>query len=272
LRVRSADWSVHGAVEHRAAGEKYDWHGLRRGADPAHPIVLFQCALSGWGEFVEGGNAPVRVSEGMAFCAPIPTDHRYHLPDSSPGWGFAWLMIDHPYIVSRIIAQRRTLPAVVPVDIDGALFSKVARLLEPSSRSVRDPFAVEQTLFEFLIEYERLASALLHPAEKRDVLLSKVRTLVMESARLECDVEEIAESFDMSRSHFAHHFKAVTGQTPARFMTELRLDEAVRLLADPRLKLEVVANATGFADANHFCKVFRRHFHVTPGEYRKQLR
>jgi transcriptional regulator GlxA family with amidase domain len=45
-----------------------------------------------------------------------------------------------------------------------------------------------------------------------------------------------------------------------------------RLLAGTDEKLETIARQTGFADANHLCKVFRRHLQVSPGEYRKQMR
>jgi len=62
-------------------------------------------------------------------------------------------------------------------------------------------------------------------------------------------------------------FKAKTGISPAAFVTEVRLKEALKLLRTPA-KLEDVAAQTGFADANHFCKVFRRHFHTSPGAYR----
>ena len=36
--------------------------------------------------------------------------------------------------------------------------------------------------------------------------------------------------------------------------------------------LTTVADATGFADANHLCKAFKRRFHTSPGAFRRQLR
>jgi AraC-like DNA-binding protein len=75
----------------------------------------------------------------------------------------------------------------------------------------------------------------------------------------------------MSRSHFSHHFRAHTGLTPGRFIAEFRVGEAAKMLRDPRLPLKQIAAANGFADANHFCKVFRRFQHMSPTSYRRAI-
>jgi len=51
---------------------------------------------------------------------------------------------------------------------------------------------------------------------------------------------------------------------------EVRLEEALKRLRTGA-KLETIAAQTGFADANHFCKVFRRHFLSSPGAYRELI-
>jgi len=81
---------------------------------------------------------------------------------------------------------------------------------------------------------------------------------------------ELAETYQLERTTFSRNFKATTGISPSAFITEIRLEEAVKLLRT-EAKLEEVAASTGFADANHFCKVFRRHFHSSPGSYRRLI-
>lgn len=65
--------------------------------------------------------------------------------------------------------------------------------------------------------------------------------------------------------------QAATGHTPAACVLELRLSEARRRPRETSAPLKDIAAATGFADANHLCKAFRRHFHLSPGAYRSQL-
>ena len=86
------------------------------------------------------------------------------------------------------------------------------------------------------------------------------------------DVSALAEKRDMSRSHFSHYFKATTGMSPAKFIADVRLEQVSRRLVETSDKLGVIARDAGFADATHLCKVFRRHFHTSPGDYRRQLR
>jgi AraC family transcriptional regulator len=106
----------------------------------------------------------------------------------------------------------------------------------------------------------------------RERVLADVRDMVLASEGRRLDVEEVASMRGMSRSAFSHWFKAATGIPPAQWITQVAMDEAVRLLLTGDLKLEAVARQTGFADANHFCKSFRRRFHTSPGEFRRQMR
>jgi transcriptional regulator GlxA family with amidase domain len=52
-------------------------------------------------------------------------------------------------------------------------------------------------------------------------------------------------------------------------MTEVRVQEAARLLATTDLSVAGIARACGFANANHFGKVFRRFRQQSAGAYRR---
>jgi AraC family transcriptional regulator len=86
------------------------------------------------------------------------------------------------------------------------------------------------------------------------------------------DVHALAAGHGMSRTHFSHLFRARTGLTPAHFATEVRIHEAARMLLETHAPLKQIAAACGFANPNHFCKVFRRIQHVSPKAYRRTVR
>ncbi|RYG86719.1 MAG: AraC family transcriptional regulator, partial [Alphaproteobacteria bacterium] len=106
----------------------------------------------------------------------------------------------------------------------------------------------------------------------REQLLAETRRYVENHLTAPIGVPDLAKAKNMERSRYSHYFRAVTGETPARFMTQVRLEAAARRLAETDATLDTIAAETGFADANHLCKVFRRHYHLSPGIYRKQLR
>ncbi len=50
-----------------------------------------------------------------------------------------------------------------------------------------------------------------------------------------------------------------------------RLNKALELMADPKRNIYEIAKSCGYQDANEFFEVFRRQFHTTPDEYRKNF-
>ena len=42
-------------------------------------------------------------------------------------------------------------------------------------------------------------------------------------------------------------------------------------MADPKRNIYEIAKSCGYQDANEFFEVFRRQFHTTPDEYRKNF-
>src|SRR4029077_14414970 len=138
-------------------------------------------------------------------------------------------------------------------------------------KAFRDRLEVELALFEFTVAYERLAQELRHPEGERERLLEALRTRVLAGDRRPIDVDVLASERGMSRSAFGHFFRARTGTTPARFMTEIMIQEAARLLVTTPLPVGQIAAACGFADVAHFGKVFRRYRHQSPAVYRRSL-
>lgn len=101
-------------------------------------------------------------------------------------------------------------------------------------------------------------------------MLEALRAQVLEGLDHPLSVTELAGRAGVSRTHYSHHFKAVTGMTPARAVVGVRVGEAARLLAGTDRKLSAVARATGFADAKHLSRAFRRPYGVPPAEFRRQ--
>jgi AraC family transcriptional regulator len=62
-------------------------------------------------------------------------------------------------------------------------------------------------------------------------------------------------------------FKAVTGQSPQRFVGRLRLELSKSLLVQGR-SISDVAHDCGFSSESNFVRSFRRVTGVTPGQYR----
>ncbi|MFI6166475.1 helix-turn-helix domain-containing protein [Nocardia sp. NPDC051052] len=79
---------------------------------------------------------------------------------------------------------------------------------------------------------------------------------------------DIADEVHLSARHFLQVFKEVTGTTPYRHLSRLRIDEAKRLLRDTDLTLGQIAARCGFADASALSTAFLRHTGARPSAFR----
>ncbi|OZI21081.1 AraC family transcriptional regulator [Bordetella genomosp. 9] len=81
-------------------------------------------------------------------------------------------------------------------------------------------------------------------------------------------VAELAERMGSSRSVFAERFLAVTGMTPVRYLTELRMRLAAQWLRDGRMSIEGAAYELGYGSQAAFSRAFKRIVGHTPGAAR----
>jgi AraC-like DNA-binding protein len=83
-------------------------------------------------------------------------------------------------------------------------------------------------------------------------------------------INDLAACAGLSQFHFVRCFRKVTGLPPHACLTQLRLDQARRLLAAGKLATDV-ALAVGFYDQSHLIKHFKRTYGITPGQYAAAL-
>lgn len=258
-----------GYESRRTAGDYY-WDGMKRGLSSRESRVLFQYTLSGWGEYAEGKKMWA-VEPGRGFTVILPSAHRYYLPESSNEWSFFWFIVQHPMVTERIRQLRKETVAVQSWQPGSPALETAATLFEGACRGQwRDVWAMEEVLFSWLLETERELHRRRFPQDERQRWLEETRRGVLGRLTRPPGMDELAAGQKMERTTFSRKFKAATGLAPAAYVLNIRLEEALKLLRTPA-KLDEVARQTGFADANHFCKVFRRHFHSSPGAYRKLI-
>jgi len=77
-------------------------------------------------------------------------------------------------------------------------------------------------------------------------------------------VDRLAEVAGISGSHLAHLFHTETGTTVRSYLTKVRVEVAKDLLGRTDEKLAGIATFTGFFDASHLARVFRRRRRGTP--------
>ena len=72
--------------------------------------------------------------------------------------------------------------------------------------------------------------------------------------------------------HLVRSFRRELGQTPARYVLELRLTAASQALAHEDLSIDAIAEEYGFANRHGFTRAFTRYLGCGPGEWRRRRR
>lgn len=90
-------------------------------------------------------------------------------------------------------------------------------------------------------------------------------------SRSDLSIEEVAASLNMSRSVFYRRLKSVVGLSPVEYIQDFRLQAAAtRLKTHPEATVATIAYDCGFSSPQYFSNLFRKRYHTTPNEWRKQ--
>ena len=264
--------TVSAGVERQDDPRRYSWDGQNRSWDTKCPTggrhAIVQVTLSGEGRYADArGERPIAAGHG--FIALVPAAHRYWLPAATT-WTFAWFAVEHSQLLERLALHVGQHGATFACTAGSALASRHAEIVEGLFRdSFIDDIAVEAALWDFVHELDRQAERMARPPEPKHDLLERVRAIVLAELPHDLGTAGIAERLGWHRVHFANRFRATTGFTPAAYVAGLRLDEARRRLRNSDAPLGDIAKACGLGSSSRLCRMFRRHFGDTPGQFRR---
>ena len=105
-------------------------------------------------------------------------------------------------------------------------------------------------------------------SRKNDQWVAQLESVVEESLKHpNFTVEWLCQHLAISRRQLYRKIKALTGQTPKKFIQEKRLQRANELLrSNPKAKVREIAFAVGMKDVEYFSKQFRQRFGHLPSD------
>lgn len=85
-------------------------------------------------------------------------------------------------------------------------------------------------------------------------------------------LDEAARSVGLGRRRFTELFRKITGQSWRKYVHQLRMDYATKLLMSTERSVTAIAFECGFEELSHFHRSFRASFDTTPLGYREKFR
>ena len=156
-----------------------------------------------------------------------------------------------PFDARHLSATLAALLAAAPLKEEASTVdpSVAVHASSPPASSLPVPAPVAEHELEWLERFE-------------DYLRAHYRSDVL-------NVGAIAHELAVSESTLLRRLKRLTGLTPARYLQEMRLTEARRLLDErgARIPVKRVAAEVGYDNARSFSRLFKRRYGILPSEY-----
>jgi len=125
----------------------------------------------------------------------------------------------------------------------------------------------------FIEKFNNSVSAIAKRSENRsESVVERAKKYMQENFSKDISLEDVSQTVDMSSYYFSKVFKEETGVNFIEYLTQLRMEEAKRLLEESDLSIKEVCSEVGYSDPNYFSRNFKKYTGITPTEAREMRR
>lgn len=179
--------------------------------------------------------------------------------------------------IELIAALRKEHPSVLCVIVSG--YSDFEYMKAAIQNSAVDYLLKPVNPEELKHLLQRLEATLLAreqqvvPRRESDAaaLAENVRVYLQENYDKPVDFSALADSLAVSAPYLSKLFHEQTGSSPSKYLTDIRMRQARKLLMDTNLTVKEIAVRVGFPDPFHFSRSFRNAVGISPVQFREEL-
>ncbi|MDA3961527.1 MAG: AraC family transcriptional regulator [Planctomycetota bacterium] len=198
-------------------------------------------------------------------CFHFDWDHTSAVPSGSMPFAFPHL---GPVNRSAIRPTPSWVPLTLPLQrpFPSAAWRKALLAVPPMFDHIDKDICLarlEAAVTALLLEW-------LDDTQRGDSLVEQIREYLDAEFAQDVSIAGLARDHHMSASQLSRRFKSAFGISPSTYLQEVRLREALRLLAEG-CAVSVVAPMVGFDDPKYFARVFARRMGMPPSAARNHL-
>jgi len=246
----------------------YSYDGLQRGQAE---FAIFQYTVAGEGTLDYEGRV-CKMHPGDAMLLHIPHRHRYFLAEGTPCWRHCFLTISGSDAVRLMREAEKRFGPVVKLPRNSPPVEWMLHILQAGrDRQLKSACTASALVYHFVTSLHDHLAADRGGGEQQDrQMLRKIHQYCLDHLTEDVSVSGMAAEAGLSRAYFSRRFKGEYGVSPAEFLMKLRLNSAIRMLQlESGLSIKEISVRCGFNDESYFCKVFRRHYGISPEKFRQ---
>lgn len=140
------------------------------------------------------------------------------------------------------------------------------------ARGAVGPVTPQLEAVDLVVQVLGVAAAHFRPPPDSDPRLPRCTAYLCEHMMKKVTLRELARFAGISERTLSSLFQSATGFPPMRYLIELRLNHAMKLLRHTNQTIEQVATECGFANRYYFTRMFTKYRQVAPATFRAQVK
>lgn len=117
---------------------------------------------------------------------------------------------------------------------------------------------------------DEMLSAIEVRQEDESGIIQKIKNLVEKDYMYDISLNDVAEKVNLAPAYVSYIFKKETGKTLIKYITEIKMEKAGRLLEEGNLKIVQIARACGYENQSYFNRTFKNYFGLTPKQFKER--
>lgn len=166
-------------------------------------------------------------------------------------------------ICNTLLRKAAEQGGVHPVYLD-RVSSDFARRLEAIPNEEKGQGLIE----EMVRAYSRLVRK--HTMKYFSPIVQKAVACIEAGLANDLSLSALAGVLNVNASYLSALFRKETGQTVTEYVNEKRMQAGAHLLKTTRLQVQTIAQHCGISDVNYFSKIFKKHYGMTPKQFRSE--
>lgn len=171
----------------------------------------------------------------------------------------AYGLFQYAYEAMRLGACGYILKPVDPDEAEAAIRRALTQIEAERRLTALAPSAVEQAPGDEDVQDTKMGQ-----------LMAQVKKYLRENYMYELSLDSVGDILHISPSYLSTQFKKYLHVGFLDYLTEVRIQAACELLADPLRPTAEVAGMVGYEDASYFARAFKKKTGLTPTQYRRQ--
>ena len=236
------------------------------------PNYIIHYITEGKGCFCAEGNK-YELEAGQGFLI-VPGQQTFYQADKELPWTYLWVGFDGGNVESYLKEIGLTSEKPVYRCENGKVLQEiVGEMLENQKASFSGQLLLEGLLYRFFAALaENIEMPALSRQESENLYVKRAMEFIRNNYFEDIKVSDIADYVSVNRSYLYTLFQKSLHMSPSRYLAEIRMSQAEKLLLMTDFSIEVTARSCGYRDTLSFTRIFKEHFKMPPSQYRKEKR